>query len=175
MSTGETARVTSGKSFVGWVLAIRCLVVVAFAAAATLGLLTFAWSIDLCLALFAMAAFVAVETSVLYLWSRSSGAAVGSTSVDRNPYAEAAKVAITTEGIVLGLVAFQEGALEDTTVKVGACALVVGVLSAGLLYLSVVMGPPPDPPRRFAASLLFSLVFWCLGLGLICVLAGSWN
>jgi hypothetical protein len=160
-----------------WGLATRVGAICAFAATAIIGVAVFDWAASLTISLVAMTAFVVAETTVLYLWARpyAQGGGEGSSAGADNPYAEAAKIAITTQGVVLGLVALQEGRLPDVTLKVGACALVLGVLCAGVLYLSVAFGPPPDMNRAIVAAVLFSLVYWCLGFGLICVVAGSWS
>jgi hypothetical protein len=157
-------------------LLVMCgLAAVVFAVVATAGLLCFGWPQELVVALYAMAGFVVVETLVLFLWARPYvGGGVGGVADLGDAYADAAKVAITTQGVVLGLVAFQEGRLPNATLKVGAVALAVGVLTAAVLYLSVAFGPPPDRQRAYAAAVLFSLAYWCLGFGLICVVAGTW-
>jgi len=167
----------SASVLLGLSVALRALVALAFGAAATLGLLGFDWPHELVVALFAMAGFVVVETLVLFLWARPyiSGYQGGGAASLGNAYPDAAKIAITTQGVVLGLITFQEGQLPNTTLKVAAVTLVAGVLVAGVLYLNVAFGSPPDAPRAFAAAILFSLAYWCLGFGLICVVAGTWT
>jgi hypothetical protein len=165
------------KQLRGVVLAFRLCVAVGFIAASALGREAWGWPGTLDVALAVMGCFVALETGVFFFWAR--GAFEHATeqpdrSSTDNPYADAARVAITTQGIVLGLVTFKQGSLSDITVKVGACALVAGVLSALVLYLNVVQGPPSDVNRRFATSINFSFVMWALAFGLICVVAGSW-
>ena len=155
-------------------IAVCVITFIVFVVVAIIGLSS-NWPTPLVVALFVTAGFVLVESTFLYLWARRyTTGGVGGQDELGNAYADAAKVAITTQGVVLGLVAFQEGRLPNTTLRVAACALVAGVLAASILYLSVAFGPPPDPGRAFAASILFSLAYWCLGFGLICVVAGSW-
>jgi hypothetical protein len=174
----KRGRVDQGSAFLALSLTIRLGAACAFAAAGLLGLLSFDWPGALTIALFAMTGYVVLETAVLYLWARpyirGMGGGTGGGG-GGNAYADAAKIAITTQGVVLGLVAFQEGRLPNTTLRVAASALVAGVLLAGILYLNVASGSPPDIRRAFAAAVLFSLVYWCLGFGLICVVAGSWS
>jgi hypothetical protein len=159
----------------------RIAVAAACLAAAVLGWRTFGWDRSLDVALTVMGVFVLVETATFYLWARKYFAAPASASTNAaapqgadNPYSDAAKLAITTQGVVLGLVTFGKGSLASTTEKVGASALAAGVLAATILYLNVVQGPPPDMNRGLAASLLFSLVLWALAFGLICIVAASW-
>ena len=165
-----------------WVLGVRVVAGSIFLALAALGWTVFSWSPTLNASLAAMVLFILAETGASYWWAypyiearqpepepAQSAPAVG------NAYADAAKVAITTQGFVLGLIAFQGSGLPNATVKAGASALVIGVLSAAILYLNVAPGSPPDRNRRFAASMLFTLVFWSLGFGLICVVAGTWG
>ena len=92
-----------------------------------------------------------------------------------NPYVDAAKVAITTQGVVLGLISFSGLSHVDVTVKVGAASLVVGVLIASAMYLLVARIPPITKGQHTAAALLLSLLLYALGFGLICVVAGSWS
>jgi hypothetical protein len=158
-----------------WTRAIRWGVVVGFGAAAVAGWTIFAWPKSLDVALSVMTLFIAIETVVFDLWAKGGGSSMPvEGSGAGNAYADAAKVAITTQGIVLGLVAFQEGRLPNVTVAAGACALAAGVLAAGVLYLNVALGAPTGAGQKFTAAILFSLVYWCLGFGLICVVAGSW-
>jgi hypothetical protein len=166
-STGE-ADETNADRLKTVLLVFRVVVVVAFLVAAAMGS-SWAWPSALNAALLTMACFVALETTIFYLWAQG-----GSGDSDSNPYADAARVAITTQGVVLGLVAFQQGSLNSVATKVGACALVAGVLSALILYLNVVQGPPLSATRRFAVAFNLSLVMWALAFGLICVVAGSW-
>lgn len=167
-----------------WILGVRAIAIAAFLALTALGSLVFSWEVTLNVALGAMVIFILAEGAVSYWWSspflEKSGESKGkkqsqSGPAESNLYAEAAKVAITTQGFVLGLIAFQGNGLPNPTVKAGASALVVGVLAAAILYLNVAPGPPPDRNRGFAASMLFTLVFWSLGFGLICVVAGTWG
>jgi hypothetical protein len=153
-------------------IVFRVLTVVVCAAAAVAGMTLFDWPTELCVALFVMAAYVAVETGVLVGWA--SGSEFQASATEGAPYKEIVKVTITTQGVVLGLIAFKEGALPNATVKVGAGALVGGILVAGALLQNVAFGEPDGEGARFTASLLFSLTYWALGFGLLCVVAGSW-
>jgi hypothetical protein len=126
-----------------------------------------------------MGGFILIQTLGSYLWARPY---IGKTPESTpppagadNPYADAAKVAITTQGVVLGLISFADGSKLSLTVKVGAASLAAGVLLASSLYLLVVQGPPPDPNRGLAASFLLTFLLWALGFGLVCVVIGNWS
>jgi hypothetical protein len=92
-----------------------------------------------------------------------------------NGYRDAAKLAITTQGFVLGLISFGNNAGSTTTTRVGGAALAFGVLTATSLYLLVAVVPPPDARRSFVASMLVSLMLYALAFGLICVVSGLWD
>lgn len=156
-----------------FLLGFRALAILVFAALGVCGLLLFGWPISLCVVLFVMAAYILAETVLLAGWASGSDFEV-SPDAQGSPYKEIVKVTITTQGVVLGLVAFQEGPLPNATLKLGACSLVAGILVAGAFLQNVAFGEPGDELSRFAASLLFSLTFWALGFGLLCVVAGSW-
>ncbi len=153
-------------------LVFRAVTVIGCAASGAFGLLLYNWPTPLCVVLFVMAVYVLIETVLLVGWASGSDFQVSEMS--GSPYKEMVKVAITTQGVVLGLVAFKEGSLPNATVKVGACSLVGGILVAGALLQNVAFGEPGDELSRFTASLLFSLTYWALGFGLLCVVAGSW-
>lgn len=83
----------------------------------------------------------------------------------------AANVVITVDGVVLGLVYAFLGASKKPiplVVKVGAVALVAGVVLALLLY-SLVAGKITTPIATSIATGLFSLISWALAYGLLCI------
>lgn len=83
----------------------------------------------------------------------------------------AANVVITVDGVVLGLVYAFLGMNKTSTplvVKVGALALVTGVVLALLLY-SLVAGKITTPAAVAFATGLFSLISWALAYGLLCI------
>jgi hypothetical protein len=77
--------------------------------------------------------------------------------------------------VVLGLVAFAGPDKLTPTLKAGSASLVVGVLLSTVLYMQVAAGSPEDATRWLIASVVFALVLWALGFGLLCVVAGSWS
>jgi hypothetical protein len=83
-----------------------------------------------------------------------------------------ANVVITVDGVVLGFVyAFVSVGKGDPTplvIKVGALALVIGVVLALLLY-SLVAGKITTPASVAVATGLFSLISWALAYGLLCI------
>jgi hypothetical protein len=143
---------------------------------AALGWTSFGWESSLNVAIAIMSVFIFCETLGIYLWE--SPAFAGSASVEsvssQNPYAEVAKVALTTQGLVLGLISFSGPSVLNLTLKVGSASLAAGVLIASVMYLLVAQGAPTDRNRRLAASVLFSVLLWALEFGLICVVAGNW-
>lgn len=83
----------------------------------------------------------------------------------------AANVVITVDGVVLGLVYAFVGMDKTSTplvVKVGALALVAGVVLALLLY-SLVAGKITTRAAVAFATGLFSLISWALAYGLLCI------
>jgi hypothetical protein len=83
----------------------------------------------------------------------------------------AANVVITVDGIVLGLVYTFLGATKNTVplvVKVGAVALVAGVVLALILY-ALVAGKITTVIAQNIATGLFSLISWALAYGLLCI------
>lgn len=83
----------------------------------------------------------------------------------------AANVVITVDGIVLGLVYTFLGATKNPiplVVKVGAVALVVGVVLALILY-ALVAGKITTIIAQNLATGLFSLISWALAYGLLCI------
>jgi hypothetical protein len=83
----------------------------------------------------------------------------------------AANVVITVDGVVLGLVYAFLGATNKPiplVVKVGAVALVAGVVLALLLY-ALVAGKITTPIAVSVATGLFSLISWALAYGLLCI------
>jgi hypothetical protein len=146
---------------------------IGFAALAVLGWTTFDWPEPLDAALAAMTLFVLLQTVAAALWVRGAATAIGDDT--GNPYADAAKVTITTQGVVLGLVTFKTGDAMSATAQVGACSLVAGVLLAVVLYYNVATGLPSTTGQAFTASVLFTLVLWALSFGLICVVAATFG
>lgn len=175
MDNGEAEEVKAeaGRTGRSGALVIRRVAAFACIALGVAALTLFGWAISLGVSLVLMGCFILIETEVLFRWAAGGAAPEDTSQVDR-AYADAAKVAITTQGVVLGLIAFTGDSTPSTTVRVGASALVVGVLTAAVLYLNVVMGSPSDPARKLAASILFSIAFWSLEFGLVCVVAASW-
>lgn len=84
-------------------------------------------------------------------------------------FRDAARVALTTQGVVLALFALS-GFTLTTTLVAGATSLGFGVCVASMLYFLVAFGIP-DSRRRVAAAYLFNLTFWALAYGLICIIA----
>jgi hypothetical protein len=83
----------------------------------------------------------------------------------------AANVVITVDGVVLGLVYTFLGDNKKPiplVVKVGAVALVSGVVLALLLY-ALVAGKITTPIAASIATGLFSLISWALAYGLLCI------
>jgi hypothetical protein len=83
----------------------------------------------------------------------------------------AANVVITVDGVVLGLVYTFSTTREapiPTVVKVGALALVLGVV-VGLLLYSLVAGKITTRTAVAIATGLFSLIAWSLAYGLLCI------
>lgn len=183
-------------------VAFRIAAGVLLLALAELGWTAFHWDTSLNVAIAVMGAFILIETSVSYVWARPTLAAMLSAQAaalqappppaagqvppvppapataqgpPANPFADAAKVAISTQGLVLGLVSFSDASSGNTTVKIGTASLVAGVLLAIMLYMLVAGQPPPDARRGTAASFLLAVVLWALGFGLLCVVAGSWS
>jgi hypothetical protein len=83
----------------------------------------------------------------------------------------AANVVITVDGVVLGLVYTFRGTTNKPiplVVKVGAVALVAGVVLALLLY-ALVAGKITTPTAVSVATGMFSLTSWALAYGLLCI------
>lgn len=126
-------------------------------------------------------AFILVQTLGSYLWARPyladsplADAEDRTAEPGANAYADAAKLAISTQGVVLGLISFTSSDAPSQTIKVGAASLAGGVLIASSLYLLVAKGPPPDHNRAFAASVMLIILLWLLAFGLLCVVASMW-
>jgi hypothetical protein len=144
---------------------------------ALLGWISFDWDTSLNVAIAIMSGFILCETVGIYLWELPAirgGSPPVDSGAPANPYADVAKVALTTQGVVLGLVSFSGPSTLNLTLKVGTASLAAGVLIASVMYLLVAQGAPVDRNRRLAASVLFSLLLWALEFGLICVVAGNW-
>ncbi len=182
----------SGSPGIVALLVIRIGTGLAVLVISVLGWTEFGWPSELNVAVDILGMFIIIQTLGSYLWfslpvrpsphtthdeSPSSGGTRAltdiPTSAASNSYADAAKLAITTQGIVLGLISFSITSSWNLVTKVGAASLAAGVLIASVMYLLVAQVPPPDPPRRFVASLLLSFLLWALGFGLICVVAGG--
>jgi hypothetical protein len=143
---------------------------------AGLGWAVFDWEDPLNVALSIMAAFIVVQTAFTTWWGPRDGATGWEKLVpDDKAWVNATQVSITTQGVILGLIAFSEPDGLGVTERTGAASLAAGVLVATLLYLLVVRVPPPEGNRRTVASILLTLQLWTLGFGLICVVAGNWN
>ena len=145
-------------------LGIRLAISVACLASAFFGH-KWQWDTPLLVALLVTGGFEIVATAGYWLWAKSSfaqadqhAAAADATAAGAGPsnaYADAAKVALTTQGVVLGLIAFKEGSL-NTTLKVGASSLAAGVLLSAFLYFNVVLGDPSTQKQRFAAAIILA-------------------
>jgi hypothetical protein len=154
---------------------------------ALLGFLAFDWETSLNVAIAVVAGFILCTALVTHWWiwrylgTDGAGDQLGSDDTaglapsSANPFADAAKLSITTQGVVLGLIAFAGPEKPNLTLKAGSTSLAAGVLVASLLYFQVATRPPPDANRLLAASILFNLLLWMLGFGLVCVVAGSWS
>jgi hypothetical protein len=141
---------------------------------AVLGWTAFEWGSALNVAIVIMGGFIILQTGVVYVWNK--GADRPSTeALTVNAYVDCAKLAITTQGVVLGLISFNGQSLSDVTLKVGAVSLAAGVLIATVLYLLVARTPPTNDKQERAAAYIVTLLLWALGFGLICVVAGNWN
>lgn len=139
----------------------------------------FHWHKSLNIAIAIMGGFIVVQTIGSYLWQRVSPTdeqiEAAMKEAVPNPYADAAKTALTTQGVVLGLIALLGLPKLDLTVKIGAASLAAGVLIASAMYLLVARVPPITEGQYFVASLLQSLMLYALGFGLLCVVTGSWS
>ena len=141
-----------------------------------------------------LALFIAVETGFTYLWirpylaatpsGRSAAPEGGAKPSDKSEadrvaenaaiLREAASLAISTQGIVLGLVTFSSAGDLTTTAKVGTSSLVFGVLMGMVVYFLVAYGIG-DARRRAASAYLFGLTLWAFGYGLICIGVWLWQ
>lgn len=180
------------------VLVARCVIAVLVAHAAAFMVLFTGLETALAGATLGLAVVIAVETACTYLWIRPYLAAASegttrerdqSTPADENGnddadaamvarnaeiLRDAARLAISTQGIVLGLVSFSSARELTTTAKVGASSLVIGVLVGVILYFLVAYGIS-DARRRGASAYLYGLTFWALGYGLICIGVWLWQ
>jgi hypothetical protein len=181
-TAARDARERAIRARLALLLTIRVEIGLAAIGAAVLGLTVLNWETALDVSLITIGVFILLQTLALYLWGKTN---VGREADDApaatpraegvNVYADAAKFAITTQGVVLGLVAFADPRRLNLTLKVGAASLAVGVLIGSALYLLVAQGPPRDANRGFAAGLVFALLLWLLGFGLVCIVAGTWS
>jgi hypothetical protein len=141
-----------------------------------LGWTVFRWDAALNISLAILATVITVHNVGSYLWARKSFRAKPDSDIPpTNVWADAAKLSITTQGVVLGLVSFSNSSKFTLTVKVGAAALATGVVVATMLYLLTAGTPPYDQKRAVVATILLSLTLWSLVFGLVCVVAGNWS
>src|ERR1700745_4081303 len=121
-------------------LGLRLCIGLAIIGVALFGWFVFHWPNSLNIAVVIMGGFIEVQTVVSFLWA---SAQVDDDTIEEakqhtkwaNPYADAAKLAITTQGVVLGLISFTGLAKSHVTVKIGAASLVLGVLVGSAMYL----------------------------------------
>jgi hypothetical protein len=159
-------------------------------AVALLGFLAFGWETSLNVSVAVLSVFVAATAVMTYLWilpgtsspaardepaGEEKAAAASARSDGSNAFAEGANMIVTTQGVVLGLLAFSGPSHLSPTLKAGAASLVTGVLAGSLLYLQVAPQAPGDRTRAMVASILFNILLWSLGFGLVCVVAGNWS
>jgi hypothetical protein len=126
---------------------------------------------SLAAALAALAALIVCHLSLSAYWVRG-GEGGGPPPNQAEILRGAAQLAITTDGIVLGLLTFADRKHLDITTKVGASALAVGVLTGVMLFFLVAYAVPVR--RQVAAALLFNLTFWALSFGLLCIVFSFW-
>lgn len=128
---------------------------------------------SLAAALTALAILILVHLGITAWWvSGGTGTAGGPPANQPDILRGAAQLAITTDGIVLGLLSFSNRGQLDLTTKVGASALALGVLTGVMLYFLVAYTVPAG--RQTASSLLFNLTFWGLSFGLLCIVFSLW-
>jgi hypothetical protein len=161
-------------------LVIRLIVASGLLLTAILSAFGFFWELPLTLSLVVMGLFVSAQALGGYKWALGylRSPPRDPKSGEPNPYADAAKVMLTTQGVVLGLVSFSGDGKLSLVVKIGSSSLAAGVLVASALYMLVASSPPPeseDGSYAFAGALLFSLSIWSLAFGLICIVAGNWS
>lgn len=143
---------------------------------AVLGWTEWSWEDPLSVALSVMAVFIVIQTAFTTWWGPGADDTGWESLVpDDKAWVSATQVSMTTQGVILGLIAFSEPTGLGATERTGAASLAAGVLVATLLYLLVVRVPPPVGSRRTVASILLTVQLWTLGFGLICVVAGNWN
>jgi hypothetical protein len=86
-------------------------------------------------------------------------------------FRQAAATLIGVPGVVLGLLAVFGKPPFPLALKVGAVALVLSLaISVMLLFFSSLEVPPEKGPLIFLGYLV-NLIFWSLGLGLLCITA----
>jgi hypothetical protein len=149
-------------------------------AVALLGWFVFHWPRSLNIAILIMGGFIEVQTVTSFRWSTAEVDDETAKEAEQhtrwaNPYADAAKLAIATQGVVLGLISFGGLAQSHVTVKIGAASLALGVLVGSAMYLLVARVPPLSAGQKRTASMLLSLLLYALGFGLLCVVTGSWS
>ncbi|MFC6595704.1 hypothetical protein [Kitasatospora paranensis] len=83
--------------------------------------------------------------------------------------AQATQLAVTVQGVVLGLVfAFLGGRVATVTIQVGAVSLAAGVVFGLLLYALVVI-EVPGASCAAMAGVLFNWSLWAASYGLACI------
>ncbi|GGQ72091.1 hypothetical protein [Kitasatospora griseola] len=142
----------------------------------------------LIVATFSLAAIIVLYIASALLWEALSGAqevdlrpaaAIPQTPERTFPLspamAQATQLAVTVQGVVLGLVFAFLGSREATaTIKVGAVALVVGVILGLLLYALVVIEVPGNSCAAMA-GVLFNWCLWSASYGLTCVVCSLFD
>jgi hypothetical protein len=136
------------------------------------------WPTALNLALVIMGGFVLLQAMISYLWAflpAEDPPPEMNAGPRDNPHADWARMCISTQGVVLGLVFVKEKGLSNLTIEIGAASLAGGVLVGLIYYLLIARTPPSDSGRAAALGYVLSLMLWALGFGLICVVTGSWT
>jgi hypothetical protein len=159
---------------------LRLSIGLAIIAAALLGWFVFHWPNSLNIAIVIMGGFIEAQTVASVLWANAKVDDEAKKEAEQrtkwtNPWADVAKLSITTQGLVLGLISFAGLAKSHVTVKIGAASLAFGVLVGSSMYLLVARVPPLSAGQKRTASLLVSLLLYALGFGLLCVVTGSWS
>ncbi len=174
-----SAQHTPRSSALRNLLLLRIALGVSVVGLAALGWRAFQWHASLNIAILIFGGFVLVQVVASYWWQRQDltdeQARSAQADAVKNPHVDAAKLAITTQGVVLGLISFSGLAKLDITVKVGAASLALGVMLGSIMYLLVARVPPITPRQQSVASVLLSLLLYALSFGLLCVVAGSWS
>ena len=145
-----------------------------FSVLAALGVAIFLqfWETDRALVAATWALFIVV---ILWVGGASVWGAINPPALNEPDLSDllrnAANLVITVDGVVLGLIyTFSTAGKAPTpaVVKVGALALVAGVI-VGLLLYSLVAGRITTRTSVAVATALFSLIAWTLAYGLLCI------